>query len=376
MATGTAITGTGVYKPPHTITNAELCATFNTWVRGENDRNAAAIAAGTLEPLEESTPEFIEKASGIKQRYVADRQGILDPRRLCPNLPDRPDHMLCYQAEFAVRAAEMALAAAGRKGSDVDLIILASSNLQRAYPAIAIEVQDAIGASGYAYDVMVGCSSTTFAIQLATEALRCGNATCALVVSPELTTGHVNWRDRDSHFIFGDVGVALVIEPTAAATGNADVWEIVSTKTTSKFSSNIRNNAGFLNRCDPAHQNDADKLFYQQGRKVFKDVVPLASQFIAEHVLSQGHQPPEVARYWLHQANRSMNMLIAKRLLDRDPTEDDAPLTLAEYGNTAAAGSVVAFHDHRADLEVGDLGVLCSFGAGYSLGSVLVRRTS
>lgn len=79
-------------------------------------------------------------------------------------------------------------------------------------------------------------------------------------------------------------------------------------------------------------------------------------------------------RFWLHQANLGMNQLIGKRLLGRDATADDAPVILDEFANTASAGSIIAFHRHRGDLRPGDLGVICSFGAGYSIGSVAVRK--
>ncbi|MEM9491340.1 MAG: beta-ketoacyl-ACP synthase III, partial [Myxococcota bacterium] len=240
--TGTAITGAGVWTPEAVVTNEELCAAFNEYVRRENERNAESIAAGQLQPLLESSPEFIVKASGIKQRYVQDRTGLVDPERLVPNIPDRPDDELSYQAEYSIRAAEKALARAGRHAEEIDLIICSASNLQRAYPAIGIEVQAALGCCGHAYDMQVGCSSATYAIQSATEALRCGNASRALVVVPELTTGHMNFAERDSHFIFGDAAVAVVIEQVADIGASSGPFEIVSTRAFSRFSSNIRNN--------------------------------------------------------------------------------------------------------------------------------------
>jgi beta-ketodecanoyl-[acyl-carrier-protein] synthase len=82
-----------------------------------------------------------------------------------------------------------------------------------------------------------------------------------------------------------------------------------------------------------------------------------------------------VRRFWLHQANLAMNQLVSRRLLGRDATFDEAPVILDEFANTASAGSIIAFHRHRADLKAGDTGIICSFGAGYSIGSVVVRRT-
>ena len=372
MTTKTAITGHGVWHPATVLSNAELCEAFNEFVRRDNARHAAEIAAGTRTELKESTPEFIEKASGIKQRYVEDKTGLMDPERMCPNIPDRPEDQLSIQAEYSLHAARQALARAGRAGEDVDLVVLGAANLQRLYPAIAIEVQDALGAHGYALDMSLGCSAATGAAIVATQAVQSGAAKCALVVVPELTTGHMNWRDRDSHFIFGDASVALVIEPVDRA--KAGGWEILSTRMLSKFSNAIRNNAGYLDRCDPSTQDSPSKLFHQQGRRVFKEVVPMASKFIAEHVASHGVEPANVARYWLHQANQKLNELVAQRVLGRDATREEAPIILDEYGNTASAGSLIAFSKYSEDLAPGAYGVMCSFGAGYSLGSLMLQR--
>ncbi|MBL0215222.1 MAG: beta-ketoacyl-ACP synthase III [Myxococcales bacterium] len=374
QTTGTSITGHGLWHPDNVLENSELCTAFNEFVQRDNAKHADEIAAGKREPLKESTPEFVVKASGILRRYVHDKTGLMDPERMCPNIPDRPEDQLSVQAEYAVNAAKRALARAGKTGEDVDLVVLGCSNLQRLYPALAIEVQNAIGARGYGFDISLGCSAATGAAQLASQAVRLGQAQCALVVVPELTTGHMNWRERDSHFIFGDASVALVIEPSARAKPGA--WEILSTQMLSKWSaSTIRNNRGYLDRCDPSTEHDeTSKLFHQQGRRVFKDVVPLAEKFIKDHVAQHDLQPSQITRYWLHQANQSMNELIAKRVLGREATRTEAPIILDEFGNTASAGSLLAFSRHNEDLPAGSYGVMASFGAGYSLGSLLLQR--
>ena len=371
--TGVAISGSGFWVPESVITNDELCAAFNAYVRAENERHRVAIEAGERQPLQESSTEFIVKASGIEQRHVFDRTGLLDPERMCPNIPDRPDDQLSYQAEFAVNAARDALERAGRVGEEVDMVVLAASNLQRLYPAMAMEVQHAIGARGFAFDMSVGCSSATYPIQVAVDAIRNGNARCVLLVNPELCTPHMNWRDRDSHFIFGDASTALVLEPIERAKSDG-YFEILGTRLQSTYSSNIRNNGGFLNRCDPERQFADDKLFYQQGRRVFKDIVPLVPNFIRGHLEDLGLRVDQVKRFWLHQANLSMDNLIAKRLIGRDATHEEMPIILDKYANTASCGSIIAFHEHHADLPAGSLGVICSFGAGYSAGNVVVRR--
>jgi beta-ketodecanoyl-[acyl-carrier-protein] synthase len=356
------------------LTNDELVAAFNEFVRRENAKHAADIAAGKREPLKPSSSEFIVKASGIINRYVQDKTGLLDPDRMCPNIPDRPEDALSYQAEYSVNAAKLALARAGRTGEDVDLVVLGASNLQRLYPAIAIEVQDAIGARGWALDMSLGCSAATGATIVAAQAIQSGTARCALVVVPELTTGHMNWRDRDSHFIFGDASVALVVERVDNVKAQG-AWEILSTRMLSKWSATaIRNNAGYLDRCDPTTKDTDTKLFHQQGRRVFKDVVPLASKFITEHLEAHSLDPQHVNRYWLHQANQKLNDLVAERVLGREATEQESPVILDEFGNTASAGSLIAFSRHNEDLPRGAYGVMCSFGAGYSLGSLMLQR--
>lgn len=367
------ISGTGLFTPEQSISNSELVAAFNAYVQRFNAEHAEAIAAGSVTALTESSAEFIEKASGIKSRYVIDKAGVLDPARMAPHIAERPDDQLGIQAEIGVISAREALARAGKTPADVDAVIVACSNMQRAYPAVAIEIQQALGAGGYAYDMNVACSSATFGLQAAVDAIRSGSARCVLVVSPEITSAHLEWRDRDCHFIFGDVATTMVVEAADTCTV-AGAWEVLGTRLQTQFSSAIRNNFGFLNRCDESGAGARDKLFRQEGRKVFKEVCPMVADQIVSHVGAAGLQVQGLKRLWLHQANINMNDLIARRVLGRDPLPGEAPVILDEYANTSSAGSIIAFHKHSQDLAAGDTGVICSFGAGYSIGSVLVRR--
>lgn len=366
------ISGTGLFQPPYAISNAELVEAFNRYVDLENAKHAQEIEAGLRAPLQHSSVEFIEKASGIQNRYVMEKAGVLDPQRMYPRLTERADDALSMMAEIAVAAAQQALAQAGKTGADIDMVVCAASNMQRAYPAIAIEIQQALGAGGYGFDMNVACSSATFALEQAVNAVRCGTAQCVLVVNPEITSGHLEWKDRDCHFIFGDVCTALVIERADTAR-SADVWQVLGTHLVTQFSNHIRNNFGFLNRSEDSNPMARDKTFRQEGRKVFKEVVPIAAAHIEAHLAQLGQTPAQIRRYWLHQANLGMNQLVLKKLVG-EATQDRAPLILDEFANTASAGSIIAFHKHRADLVSGDTGVICSFGAGYSVGSVVVRK--
>jgi len=367
------ISGTGLYTPADSISNEELVQSFNTYVAQFNSENAGAIERGEVQALTESNAAFIEKASGIKSRFVMDKAGILDPQRMKPRLPERANDEWSILCQMGVAAAEQALQRAGKTAADVDGVIVACSNLQRAYPAISIEIQAALGIQGFGYDMNVACSSATFGIQAASNSVQLGQARALLVISPEICTGHLNFRDRDSHFIFGDAATAVLVERADLATSPYQ-FDIVSSKLLTSFSNNIRNNFGFLNRASDEGEGAADKLFVQEGRKVFREVCPMVADLVGAHLEENRLNVGDVRRFWLHQANLSMNHLIVKKLLGREATVEEAPVILDTYANTSSAGSVIALHKYQDDLPTGALGVLSSFGAGYSIGSVILRK--
>jgi len=368
-----AITGTGVFTPSQVITNAELVEAFNAYVDIYNHENNADIASGALPAKDYSSEEFILKASGINQRYVLDKSGILNPKIMHPLLRQRSDEEPSQMAEMAFDAANKALAAAGKTAADVDAVICAASNLERAYPAVAIEIQNMLHMNGFAFDMNVACSSATFGIQAAADMVRAGSIRSALVVSPEICSAHLEWRDRDCHFIFGDVATALLIERAEDAVG--PYFDIKSTRCATKFSNNIRNNNGFLRRSRPDGVADRrDMQFMQNGRKVFKEVLPMVADHIADHMAAQSIEASDLKRLWLHQANKTMNNFIGKKVLGRTPEEGEQPNILQDYANTSSAGSIIAFSKYSEDLSDGDTGLICSFGAGYSVGSVILQK--
>ncbi len=368
-----AITGTGVFTPEKSISNAELVAAFNAYADRYNEANKAQIDAGELEAKAHSSEDFIIKASGIESRYVIDKEGVLNPDVMHPLFRQRSDDEPGLMAEMALEAAHKALAQAGKTAMDVDAVICAASNLERAYPAVAIEIQDLLGIQGFAFDMNVACSSATFGIQAAADMVRSGSIRSALVINPEICSAHLEWRDRDCHFIFGDVATATFIERIEDAKGPH--FEIKSTRCATQFSNNIRNNNGFLRRSRPDGLKDRrDMQFMQNGRKVFKEVLPMVSQHIADHMADEGVVSTDLKRLWLHQANKSMNDFIGKKVLGRDPEPGEQPNILQDYANTSSAGSIIAFSKYSSDLSDGDFGLICSFGAGYSVGSVLVER--
>ena len=367
------ISGSGVWTPSNVITNEELVESYNAYAEKFNSDHASDIATGKIDEKPLSSARFIEKTSGIKARYVYTRDGILDIDRMRPKFPERKDKELSNQAEIGVFAARKAMTAAGKTAADIDAVIVACAYTQRPYPAIAIEIQDELGIDGFGFDMLVACSAATFGLHRAYDSLMSGSSKCVLAINPELVTPQVNFCDRDSHFIFGDVSTAIIMERSETCTSPKS-YEILSTKALTRFSNNIRSNFGHMAYATDVDPFGWDKLFHQSGRNVFEEVSPVAAKHISEHLASLDLKPQDVKRFWLHQANINMNNMVIKQLLGKDVEEETVPTILDRYGNTASAGSIIAFHLYNDDLKKGDIGMICSFGAGYSVGSLVLRK--
>ena len=368
------ISGTGLYTPKEKISNDELVQSFNKYVDEFNEINSEDIKNGKTQPLEKSSAEFIEKASGVKSRYVKNKTGILDTSFMRPKLRERSEEELSNLAEMGVIAAKDAIKNSNIDVDDIDAVIVACSNLERAYPAIAIEIQNALGIKGFAFDMNVACSSATFGIQTIFDMVKSGSIKSAIMINPEICTGHLNFRDRDCHFIFGDVATAVILERLNEENIKENSYEIIGTRLLTKFSNNIRNNYGFLNNSSPDGVGQSDKLFHQNGRKVFKEVVPEVSNLIKSHLEENNLSANDLKGMYLHQANENMNVLISKYVLGKDAPKELAPVVLDEYANTSSAGSIIAFHKYNKSLNKHDLAIICSFGAGYSVGNVIVKK--
>ena len=373
MTETVVLSGSGLYTPKYRITNEELVASYNAYADKYNNEHADASDAGVLVAKPHSSAEFITKASGIRSRYIYAKEGALDIDRMRPIIPPRADHELSHQAEIAVDAARKAMQAANKVAADIDAIIVSCAYTQRSYPAIAIEVQHELGIEGFAFDMLVACSAATFGMHRAFEMIKAGTAKTVLVINPELVSPQVNYTDRDSHFIFGDVATAVILEDVATARAE-HVYRILSTQAVTQYSNNIRSNFGYMSHATDEAPYAADMLFHQEGRKVFKEVCPMAADYIAQHLSRHALTPEQVKKWFLHQANINMNTLICKKLLGRMATPEEAPIVLDEYANTASAGSVIAFNLHHHSLQQGDYALLCSFGAGYSIGSLVLQK--
>jgi beta-ketodecanoyl-[acyl-carrier-protein] synthase len=368
------ILGTGVFMPTETISNGELSDSFNSYVASEN--TLRQMQGETV--LERSNADFILEASGIQTRHVLDKSGVLDPARMMPSLPERLDDALSVQAEFAVKSARPALADAGLEAADIDLVICSCAHHQRPYPAIAIEIQKALGCKGAAFDMNVACSSTTFAMHVGAQMVQSGAVRNVLVCSPEIMSGHLNFRDRKTHFIFGDASAAVIIG--SAGVSRTPIYSVVNSEVWTEFSSNIRSNFGFLNRtatttAQTLSAHIDDKLVTQVGNKVFKDIVFAASNFMRSFLARNEISLGQIDRFWLHQANLKLIRSLMRHLAG-DELATRVPIVLDRIGNVASPGSLIAFHETRTEIPLGGFGIICSFGAGYSIGCLLLQRVS
>ena len=365
------IAGTGIWHPEEKVSNDEIVNSYNSYVEKFNQENNLEIANGSIEAMEFSSVEFIEKASGIKSRYVIDKEGILDINRMMPRVKNEHPDRLSIHAEVGIEASKKAMAQANVTPNEIDAVIVGTSHAARNYPAVAIEIQQELGINGYAYDMLVGCSSTTFAINNAYSDIASGLANTVLVINPEVSTPFVNFTHRDKHFIFGDGCAATVVQRDSTSD---KAFKIIDRKLHTQFSNNIRSNYSYLNRAAVDSKDNEDLLFHQNGRGVFKDVCPLVASLISDQLEKNNILPKEISKFWLHQANGKIIRLIASKILGTDDFDEDIlPMPITEFGNLASVGSLFAFNLNN-DLTKGQKGVICSFGAGYSVCSIIVEK--
>ena len=365
------IAGTGIWHPEEKVSNDEIVNSYNSYVEKFNQENNLEIANGSIEAMEFSSVEFIEKASGIKSRYVIDKEGILDINRMMPRVKNEHPDRLSIHAEVGIQAAKKAMDQANVRPNEIDAVIVGTSHAARNYPAVAIEIQQELGINGYAYDMLVGCSSTTFAINNAYSDIASGLANNVLVINPEISTPFVNFTHRDKHFIFGDGCAATVVQRDSTSD---KAFKIIDRKLHTQFSNNIRSNYSYLNRAAVDSKDNEDLLFHQNGRGVFKDVCPLVASLISDQLEKNNILPKEISKFWLHQANGKIIRLIASKILGTDDFDEDIlPMPITEFGNLASVGSLFAFNLNN-DLTKGQKGVICSFGAGYSVCSIIVEK--
>ncbi|MFZ5790438.1 MAG: beta-ketoacyl-ACP synthase III [Pseudomonadota bacterium] len=317
------IVGCGSYLPRRVLTNAELAQRIDT------------------------SDEWIRQRTGICQRHIA------EPGELTSHL--------------AINAAEAALADAGMAAGDVDLIVLATTTPDETFPATATRVQAAIGMNrGMAFDVQAVCSGFVYALAVADNFLRVGQAKTALVIGAETFSRILDWNDRGTCVLFGDGAGAVALK---AAPGKGDKADrgILSTHLYSDghFHDMLYVNGG------PSSTGTAGHV-RMEGREVFRHAVMKLAQAVDAAIVENGIDEAEIDWLVPHQANRRIIDSMGQRL--KLPPEK-VVVTIDRHANTSAASIPLALAEAKADgrIKPGQLVLLEAMGGGFTWGSALVR---
>ncbi|MBJ6750650.1 ketoacyl-ACP synthase III [Geomonas sp. Red421] len=320
------ITGTGSAVPEKVLTNFDL------------------------EKMVDTTDEWIVTRTGIRERRIA-AEGE-------------------YTSTFAIAAAERALAAAGVKAEEIDMIVVGTLTPDFPFPATACIVQQALKATNaFCFDLSAACSGFIYALSTAQKFIVSGQVKKALVIGAEVLSRIVDWNDRNTCLLFGDGAGAVVLEAQEGESGilsthmhsDGNYWEILYQK-------------GAGSRNPASHKNVDEGLVYltMQGNEVFKLAVRSMGEVAMEALEANGLTAADVNLFIPHQANQRIVDSVGKRL---GITGDRVFVNLDRYGNTSAASIPIALDEavRAGRLKEGDLLLLDAFGGGLTWGSALVR---
>jgi 3-oxoacyl-[acyl-carrier-protein] synthase-3 len=318
------IRGCGAYLPEKVLTNAELSRIVDT------------------------TDEWITERTGIKERHIA-AEGEMT-------------------SDLGIEAAKRALATAGIDGRDIDLIILATSTPDQTFPATAVTIQAALGATqGAAFDMQAVCSGFVYALTTADNFLKSGQHKRALVIGSETFSRILDWEDRTTCVLFGDGAGAVVLEAQLQTARSAEDRGIIG--------SVLRSDGRYKNMLyvdgGPSSSKSVGHL-RMQGREVFRFAVGAIAEVIDDTLKAYDLSPDDIDWFVPHQANKRILDGTAKKL---GIQPDKIVMTLEKHGNTSAASIPLALDAAIQDgrLKKGDLVLMEAMGGGFTWGSVLAR---
>jgi 3-oxoacyl-[acyl-carrier-protein] synthase III len=324
MSLRSVVVGCGGYLPEHILTNdalAERLDTSDAWIR---------------------------QRTGIGERRIAAKGELT--------------------SDLAARAAERALQQVGMGGSDVDLIVLATATPDETFPATAVKVQAEIGMKGgAAFDVQAVCSGFIFALAVADNALRLGQAGTALVIGAETFSRILDWSDRSTCVLFGDGAGALVLTAARDDAGAADKRGVLSTH----LHSDGRQHDILYVDGGPSSTGVAGFL-RMEGREVFRQAVVHLSEVVEEAIAANGLAASDIDWLVPHQANTRIIEAVGRKL--GLPTGRTI-VTIDRHANTSAASIPLALDEAVADgrIQRGHIVLMEALGGGLTWGAALVR---
>jgi len=316
------IIGTGSHLPEKVLTNAELSKSVDT------------------------TDEWIVERTGIHQRHVA-KEGETT-------------------AALAFQAGEKALDAAGLTGQDLDLIIVATTTPDNTFPSTATKVQAMLGMDGgAAFDVQAVCSGFIYALSIADNFVRAGQAKNVLVIGAEVLSRIVDWNDRTTCVLFGDGAGAVVVQATE--TDENDQTGILSTHLHSdgKLRDLLYTDGGPGTNSTVGH-------IRMLGREVFRHAVTNLATVVDEALQANGLTQSDIDWLVPHQANKRILDSTAKKL---GLSADHVVITVDKHANTSAASVPLALDTAVRDgrIQKGQLVLMEAMGGGLTWGASLVR---
>jgi len=324
MSVRSRVIGCGAYLPERIVTNAELASRLDT------------------------SDEWIVQRTGIRQRHVA------APGELTSDL--------------AFHAATQALDRARLKGSDIDLIVLATATPDHTFPATATKVQARLGmARGCAFDVQAVCSGFIYALATADNFLRCGQARRALVIGAETFSRILDWEDRGTCVLFGDGAGALVLSAQRDEGGGAQERGVISTHL---HSDGAQHDILYV---DGGPSTTGTSGFLRmQGKEVFRHAVHRLAEVVDEALTANRLSPSDVDWLVPHQANRRIIDAMGKKLA---LPPEKVVVTIERHANTSAASVPLALAEASGDgrIKPGQLVLMEAMGGGLTWGAALAR---
>jgi len=326
---GISLAGIGSYVPERCITNDDIAT------------------------LVETSDDWIASRTGIRTRHVVSGDESV--------------------ADLAIAAAKDALASAGMHGSEIELIIVASSTPDTIYPAVACQVQTEIGANNAAgFDMALACSGFVYALVIAQQFLKTGMYKTAMIIGADTHSRYTNWHDRNTCILFGDGAGAAILKAEACVEDNvlASDLHLDGTKGMELTLFTQAENCPLV-----APKTPVNNYVYMNGREVFKFAVGVVPKSIQEVLDRSNVSIQDVDHVVLHQANIRIMQAMSEKL---NIPEERLIVNLQKYGNTSAASIPIALNEAVLEGRVkpGELLVLCGFGAGLAWGTTILRWTA
>ncbi|MDD3669516.1 MAG: ketoacyl-ACP synthase III [Alphaproteobacteria bacterium] len=312
------VAGVGGYLPPKILTNADL------------------------EKMVDTSDAWIRERTGIVERHIAEGE---------------------LTSDMAVKAARTALDAVGLAAADVDMIIVATTTPDETLPATAVIVQKKLGAhKAFAFDMQAVCGGFVYALAVADNFIKAGQARTALVIGAETMSKIVDWTDRNTCVLFGDGAGAFVLR--AETDADRGILDVVL-HSDGRYHDLLKATGGVAS-------TQTAGTIRMSGRDVFRHGVEKLSEVVSEILAKNALDVGEIDWFVPHQANARIIEAVAGKV---HVGADNVIFTLDRHGNTSAASIPLAVADgvRSGKIKPGDLILLDALGAGFSWGAALIR---